>query len=83
MSSGKEVVILILAALIVAGLVATIFKAASVDRGECLASHNTIIMQPRYMTTCNNNICRSQLIGMFPVPMTVCDKWEFPEGRPM
>lgn len=46
---------------------------SNVDRGQCLASHDEPLMQ-------------MVPIGQIMIPMfttqTVCDRWEFPEGRP-
>lgn len=53
----------------------------SVDRGACLKSHETIVLIPQYMTTCNNGVCTMRLTYFLPITQSICDQWEFPEGK--
>ena len=64
-------------------LLPLILTGCNVDRGKCLASHT----QPAWiqlipMTNCVNNSCTTTLMPIVHPKQEVCDKWEFPEGRP-
>lgn len=56
----------------IVGILVLLIMDASIDRGECLQSHYDYIFI-------------SQRIGnatiLTPYPTTVCDKWEFPDGK--
>ena len=46
---------------------------SSVDRGRCLEDHMQVVMVP--MIIGKNTIMTSRM-------QNVCDRWEYPEGRP-
>ncbi len=56
-----------------------------VDRGRCLQSHiRPAWMQMMPMTSCSGNPlrCRSQIVPIYHPETRICDRWEFPEGKP-
>lgn len=53
-----------------------------VDKGRCLEQHTQLVLVPQYMTTCSNNVCSMRLMYFMPVNTVVCDRYEFPDGRP-
>lgn len=54
-----------------------------VDHGQCLAAHNDVTLIPQYMPICDSKgICTMQFSHFLPITTEVCDRWEFPEGRP-
>lgn len=45
--------------------------ACGIDRGECLESHRTTLFIP---------VMSGKVTVMVPQIVTVCDRWEFPDG---
>lgn len=65
--------------------VALLPACAPVDRGRCLQSHiQPAWMQMLPMTRCGGNPmrCTTQIMPIFHPETLVCDRWEFPDGRP-
>lgn len=50
-----------------------------VDRGDCLASHDVDSSYMQYIYNPNGTIASFYWV---PSTTTVCDRWEFPDGRP-
>lgn len=60
-------------------LLAILALSGCVDRGECLSSHSETVLIPQYIYGSNGEI---QVMWYAPSEQTVCDRWEFPDGRP-
>lgn len=54
-------------------LLVAVLVGASMDRGECLASHEYTWLMP---------IHTGDVTIYVPTESTTCDRWQFPEGRP-
>lgn len=54
----------------------------AIDRGVCLEHHTETIFVPQYITVCSGSTCMPQFAYLLPIDDKVCDRWEFPNGRP-
>lgn len=64
----------------IGGMVYTYFN---VDRGQCLASHTETVEGYYYTTYIQSGSVSVPIMNYSPpYDVEVCDRWEFPEGRP-